>query len=115
MYIFSQRKSAGDVSLSEAIDSDSDGNSLSLMDVISVEDNMFEELSGRETVDRLREYLSTALTGRETAIIIMRYGIDGKKPMTQREVAEVCGISRSYVSRIEKRAIEKLREKLLAD
>ncbi len=102
MHFRSQKKSAGDVSLSDSIDTDKDGNSLSLMDVISVDDDMLENLSSRETTKRLREYIQKRLTAREKLIIDMRYGLDGKKPKTQRETAEVCGISRSYVSRIKK-------------
>ena len=105
MHFRSQKKSAGDVSLSDSIDTDKDGNSLSLMDVISVDDDMLENLSSRETTKRLREYIQKRLTAREKLIIDMRYGLDGKKPKTQRETAEVCGISRSYVSRIEKKAL----------
>jgi RNA polymerase sporulation-specific sigma factor len=110
MHFRSQKKSAGDVSLSDSIDTDKDGNSLSLMDVISVDDDMLENLSSRETTKRLREYIQKRLTAREKLIIDMRYGLDGKKPKTQRETAEVCGISRSYVSRIEKKALEKLQK-----
>ncbi len=106
MHFRSQKKSAGDVSLSDSIDTDKDGNSLSLMDVISVDDDMLENLSSRETTKRLREYIQKRLTAREKLIIDMRYGLDGKKPKTQRETAEVCGISRSYVSRIEKKPLK---------
>ena len=110
MHFRSQKKSAGDVSLSDSIDTDKDGNSLSLMDVISVDDDMLDNLSSIETTKRLREYIQERLTDREKLIIDMRYGLGGQKPKTQRETAQVCGISRSYVSRIEKKALEKLQK-----
>ena len=97
------------MSLSESIDTDTDGNSLSLMDIISVEDDILDNFSARETNARLAEYIKSALTKREAEIIFMRYGLDNKQPLTQREIASMCGISRSYVSRIEKKALEKLR------
>ena len=87
MYFRSQRKYQGDVSLSDSLDSDGAGSALSLMDVIRVDDDM-----------------------REAKVITLRYGLDGEPPRTQREIAAACGISRSYVSRLEKKALEKLRE-----
>lgn len=110
MYFRSLKKTAGDLSLSDSIDMDKDGNSLSLMEVISVEDDMLDNLSERETNTRLAKYIKEALTDREAEIITMRYGLDNKYPKTQREIAVICGISRSYVSRIEKKALEKLRK-----
>lgn len=110
MYFRSQKKSAGDISLSETIDSDGDGDALSLMDTIAQEDDMAERLGDTELCLRLRSVVDSALTPREARIIRLRYGLGGEKGMTQRETAEVCGISRSYVSRIEKKALEKLRE-----
>lgn len=108
MYFRSQKKLQGEVSLSDSIDTDQDGNSLSFMDVVSVDDTMLEDLSASETQDKLRELVRTCLTPRETEIIEQRYGLGGKVPKTQREVAAQCGISRSYVSRLEKKALEKL-------
>ena len=108
MYFRSQKKLQGEVSLSDSIDTDQDGNSLSFMDVVSVDDTMLEDLSASETQDKLRELVRTCLTPRETEIIEQRYGLGGKAPKTQREVAVQCGISRSYVSRLEKKALEKL-------
>lgn len=110
MYFRSLKKTAGDLSLSDSIDTDKDGNSLSLMEVISVEDDMLDNLSSRETCAQLFKYINEALTRREAEIITMRYGLDNKPPKTQREIAAICGISRSYVSRIEKKALEKLRK-----
>ncbi len=108
MYFRSQKKLQGEVSLSDSIDTDQDGNSLSFMDVVSVDDTMLEDLSASETQNRLRRLVYTCLTPRETEIIEQRYGLNGKTPKTQREVAAGCGISRSYVSRLEKKALEKL-------
>jgi RNA polymerase sporulation-specific sigma factor len=110
MYFRSLKKTAGDLSLSDSIDTDKDGNSLSLMEVISVEDDMLDNLSARETCTQLCSYIREVLTGREAEIIAMRYGLDNISPKTQREIAAICGISRSYVSRIEKKALEKLRK-----
>jgi len=112
MYFRSQRKTAGDMSLSEALDVDSEGNGLSVMDVIAQEDDLAENLGSREICRSLRTLVEKILEEREKRIIRLRYGLDGKPPRTQRETAQLCGISRSYVSRIEKRALEKLRAAL---
>ena len=109
MYFRSQRKSAQDVSLSDYIETGSDGAALSLMDVISEEDDLLEQVTTREAVRQLRQVMDDKLTEQERQVIVLRYGLDGEKPKRQREVAKVCGISRSYISRIEKRALEKLR------
>lgn len=112
MYFRSMRKSAQDVSLSDYIETGADGAALSLMDVVSEDTDLLEQVSTRETVRQLRSVLGTCLTEQERQVITMRYGLDGEKPKRQREVAQVCGISRSYISRIEKRALEKLRTAL---
>lgn len=112
MFFRSTKKSAGDLSLSDSIDSDGDGNSLSLIDVLADEDDMFERLSAGEMSTNVRRYVDTLLDEREARIIYLRYGLDGNVPLTQRETADKCGISRSYVSRIEKKALAKLREAL---
>ena len=109
MYFRSQRKSAQDVSLSDYIETGSDGAALSLMDVISEEDDLLEQVTTREAVRQLWQVMDSTLTEQERQVIVLRYGLDGEKPKRQREVAKVCGISRSYISRIEKRALEKLR------
>ncbi len=111
MYFRSLRKGAGDLSLSEALDTDGDGG-LSVMDVVAQEDDMAERLGSAEICERLRASVRSVLTEREERIIRLRYGLDGQKPRTQRETAQLCSISRSYVSRIEKRALEKLRSAL---
>ena len=110
MYFRSQRKYQGDVSLSDSLDSDGEGSALSLMDVIRVDDDMLENLDTRESCQKVRRCVDRCLSGREAKVITLRYGLDGEPPRTQREIATACGISRSYVSRLEKKALEKLRE-----
>ncbi len=112
MYFRSLKKSSADVSLSEALDTDTEGNSLSLMDVLAVEDDLAERVNLAEEAKKVRNHVNTQLDARESEIISARYGLNGAAPMTQRECAARLGISRSYVSRIEKRALEKLREAL---
>lgn len=109
MYLRKTRRLSGEVSLNDALDQEDEGNALSLMDVIRVEDTMLEDLSTRDDCSRLRGAVERCLTGRERLVVLRRYGLDGQPPQTQREVAAQCGISRSYVSRIEKKALEKLR------
>lgn len=109
MYFRTQKKSAGDISLSEALDMEGDGNGLAIIDVIAREDDMIERIGSREQCRLLYESIERDLTEREAEIIKMRYGLGGRQPKTQRETAQAYGISRSYVSRIEKRALEKLR------
>ena len=112
MYFRSQRKSAGDLSLSDALDVDGEGNGLFVMDVLAQEDDMEERIGSRELCRSLRALIDSSLDSREAQIIRLRYGLDGREPMTQWETARECGISRSYVSRLEKRALEKLRRAL---
>ncbi len=112
MYFRGQRKSAADVSLSEFIETGKDGAALSLMDVICSEDDLFEQLSDKEIYAKLYQKIETCLEPREKQIVLMRYGIGNRKPLTQREIAQKCGISRSYVSRIEKKALQKLEKAL---
>ena len=109
MHFRSQRKSAQDVSLSDYIDTGTDGAALSLMDVVSDDEDLLEQISTREAVRQVRKALDTCLTDQERQVIVLRYGLGGGAPLRQREVAAVTGISRSYVSRIEKRALERLR------
>lgn len=112
MYFRSQRKSAGELSLSDALDVDGEGNGLFVMDVLAQEDDMAERIGSRELCRSLRALIGSSLDEREAQIIRLRYGLDGREPMTQWETARECGISRSYVSRLEKRALEKLRRAL---
>lgn len=110
MYFRSQRKLQGEISLSDSLDADGDGNALSLMDVISIDDNMLDDLDARDSCIKVRRCVAERLTDRENLIITLRYGLSGGRPLTQREIAAQCGISRSYVSRIEKKALKKLEE-----
>ena len=112
MYFRSRKKTAGDVSLSEALDADGEGSGLQLMDVVATEEDLADQIGGRELCRMLRENLERCLDEREARIIRLRYGLGGGKPLTQLETAGKCGISRSYVSRLEKRALEKLRAAL---
>ena len=108
MYFRSQKKLQGEVSLSDSIDTDKEGNALELMDVVGVDDTMLEDLHDRDSALRVRQLVKECLTGREAEIIRLRYGLGGTVPLTQREIASSFGISRSYVSRIEKKALGKL-------
>ena len=110
MHFRSQRKSAQDVSLSDYIETGADGAALSLMDVVAEDSDLLERISTKEQIGQLREAVGTVLTAQEREVIHLRYGLTGRNPMRQREVAEITGISRSYISRIEKRALEKLRQ-----
>ena len=112
MHFRGQKKSATDVSLSDYIETGKDGTSLSLMDVVCSDEDVFDQLSEQELIGRMSRAVQTVLEPREREILRMRYGLSGATPLTQREVAEQCGISRSYVSRIEKKALRKLREEL---
>ncbi|NLW64848.1 MAG: sigma-70 family RNA polymerase sigma factor, partial [Clostridiales bacterium] len=110
MYFRGVKKSAWDVSLSDSIETDGEGGSLCLMDVVYLEDDMLERVSRAELRQKLGTLVEENLDDRERRIIRLRYGLEGEAAKTQREVAEICGISRSYVSRIEKKALEKLRD-----
>lgn len=112
MYFRSRKKQACEVSLSEPIDSDKDGNVLSLVDVISSDDDMLERLELSERQQQLLKSVDTVLDDRERQIVILRYGLFDTTPLPQREVAQKCGISRSYVSRLEKKALQKLQKAL---
>ena len=112
MHFRSQKKSAQDVSLSDYIDTGSDGAALSLMDVVGDGPDLLEEMAMAEQVGQLRKAVEVCLTEQERQVIVLRYGLGGGSPCRQREVAQRCGVSRSYVSRIEKRALEKLRRYL---
>ena len=108
MHFRSVKKTAQDVHFDEPIDTDKDGNQLTLMDIIAVDGDIGEEVDLMLNSQRLYKALEL-LDERERTIIILRYGLFGRQPLTQREAASLLGISRSYVSRIEKKAIEKLR------
>ena len=111
MHFRAKKKTSKEVPLYEPIGTDKEGNQIQLLDVVVSEDeDVVELLEQDRKVRRLNEIIPQTLSGRELFIIINRYGLYGKKTMTQREIARKLGISRSYVSRIEKRAIEKLRQ-----
>ena len=99
MYFRAQKKLQGEVSLSDSIDTDKEGNALELMDVVGVDDTMLEDLHDRESALKVRRLVRDGLTSREAEIIRLRYGLGGTLPLTQREIAASFGISRSYVSR----------------
>ncbi len=111
MYFRNMKKRAQDVYISDPIDTDKDGNALSLIDVIADETDIEEETDTKIKLQKLRKILPKTLDAREKNIIDMRYGLNGNNIMTQKEIAKKLGISRSYVSRIEKSALEKLRQK----
>ena len=112
MHFRSLRKSAQDVSLSDYIETGSDGAALSLMDVVAEDTDMLEKISTRQQIRQLKDAVNRVLTEQERQVVCMRYGLFGQTPQRQREVAQALGISRSYVSRIEKRALEQLRREL---
>ena len=112
MHFRAQRKSAQDVSLSDYIETGTDGAALSLMDVVAEEEDLMETISRREMVQAVCRAVKECLTEQEKLVVELRYGLGGDAPLRQREVADRTGISRSYVSRIEKKALEKLREAL---
>ena len=112
MHFRAQRKTSQNVSLSDFIETGSDGAALSLMEVVSDDEDLLERVSTREDIKKLMTALETRLTPQEKQVILLRYGLGGNPPQRQRQVAQTIGVSRSYVSRIEKRALEKLKEVL---
>jgi RNA polymerase sporulation-specific sigma factor len=112
MYFRAQRKTSQNVSLSDFIETGSDGAALSLMDVVSDDEDLLERVSTREDIKKLLSAVDTQLTPQEKQVILLRYGLGGNPSQRQRQVAQTIGVSRSYVSRIEKRALEKLKEVL---
>lgn len=111
MHFRNSKKSSQDMSLSDSIDTDKDGNPLMLIDVLAVDDDFTQELEDKINISKLNRYIKEILDEREQTIIILRYGLNGSEPLTQREVAEKLHISRSYISRIEKRALILLRKR----
>jgi len=112
MHFRSIKKSGSDVYINDPIETDKDGNPLTLMDLIADEENLDDVIELRLKSAELHKYIKISLSDRERLIISLRYGLGRRKPLTQREVAKMLHISRSYVSRIEKKALEKLRENL---
>lgn len=113
MFFRSQKKTAGDVSLFDSIETGKDGTALSVQDVVATDEDLFENLSQKEEAQKLRAAIAKCLTEREREVVCLRYGLDGGNPFRQQDVAQKLGISRSYVSRIEKKALEKLRRELI--
>lgn len=111
MHFRNCKKSSQDISLNETIDTDKDGNPLTLLDIMSIDDNIIDELDLKLNSQKLSQFISEELNERERKIIIMRYGLNGTEPMTQKNVAKRLNISRSYVSRIETKALKLLRKK----
>ena len=109
MYFRSRKKLSGEVSIGDAIDTDKDGNPLTYMDIICCEDTIADDLDFKMKLEKAMWAIDKLLSPRERTIIILRYGLDGNPPVPQREIAERLDISRSYVSRIEKKALQKLR------
>lgn len=111
MHFRNAKKSAQDISLNETIDTDKDGNPLTLLDIMAVDDNIIDTLDLKFNSRKLGQYINEELDEREKKIIILRYGLDGNEPMTQKNVAKLLNISRSYVSRIETRALKILKKR----
>ncbi len=109
MFFRSSKKTSAEISINETIDIDKDGNPLTYLDIISVDDTTCEDIELKMHIEKIRELVDKVLAGREREIIILRYGLMGYEPKTQREVAKYLKISRSYVSRIEKKALETLK------
>ena len=111
MHFRSVKKSAQDISINETIDTDKDGNQLTLLDIMAVDDDIIDNLDKKLNIKKLGQYINEELEEREKKIIILRYGLDGRKPVTQKQIAKQMNISRSYVSRIEPKALKKLRKR----
>ena len=111
MYFRANKKTAQDVYISEPIDTDAEGNPLTFMDIIAKEDTIADEIDMKIKGEKLKQFISQIENPREKAVIIKRFGLDGKAPLTQKQVAAMLHISRSYVSRIEKKVIEDLQKK----
>lgn len=111
MLFRNSRKNQQEISLSEAVDTDKDGNNLVLMDLISVNDDIVDRLDIKFKSERLGKYINEVLDNREKTVIALRYGLNGMEEKTQREIADMLNISRSYVSRIETKALTKLRKR----
>ena len=115
MFFRAQKKTMSDISIDEPIDTDSEGNPLTLMDIVATEDTILEDIYLTAINKKMYGFINEIKDGRDKAIIIMRYGLNNSRPLTQREVAQKLNISRSYVSRIEKRVLAQLREKFDKD
>ncbi len=112
MYFRGSKKQNGEISFDEPIDTDNEGNVLTLMDIIAVDDTIVDDIDTKNKLVRLTKILKEMPESRDKTIIVLRYGLNGRTPLTQREVAKKLNISRSYVSRIEKKQLEELKELL---
>jgi RNA polymerase sporulation-specific sigma factor len=112
MHFRALKKQSGDVFLSDTIDTDKDGNPLTIEDILSDSSDMAENLEEKAKWEQVKKYIENMTDQREQEIIILRYGLNNKKPLTQREVAQRLGISRSYVSRIEKKILGDIKNKV---
>lgn len=112
MYFRSQKKLSNEVSINETIDMDRDGNPLTYIDIISVDDTIADDIYKKIRTKEAMDIIKKKLSARERQIVLLRYGLSGGRSLTQREVAENLGISRSYVSRIEKAALEKIQNEI---
>lgn len=111
MMFRNNKKTQQEISLSESVDSDKDGNNLVLMDVIAVDDDIVERIDTKFKSEKLQQYINEELDEREKTVLELRYGLNGHKEKTQREIAAMLNISRSYISRIETKALKKLRQR----
>ncbi len=111
MFFRNKKKTSLDISFDDPIETDSEGNPLTLMDIIAEEDTIFEDILLKNNTKKLYRYIEEIKDERERTIIILRYGLNGEKPLTQTETAKMFGISRSYVSRIETRCLKRLRKR----
>lgn len=112
MYFRSRKKLSQEVSIHDTIDTDRDGNPLTYADIMGTDDTIADDIDAKIKLGKAAAFITKSLDDRERQIITLRYGLTGEKPVAQREVAEMLGISRSYVSRIEKAALEKIRRVL---
>ena len=112
MYFRNNKKISQEISFSEPIDTDSEGNPLTLMDIIAIDDTIVDDIDTKGKLQKLINLINNIEDQRDKTIIIKRYGLDGRKPLTQKEIAQNLNISRSYVSRIEKRILEELKNSL---
>lgn len=109
MYFRNNKKTSQEISFSEPIDTDSEGNPLTLMDIIAIDDTIVDDIDTRSKLTQLVKIINNITDERDKTIIIKRYGLDGNPPLTQKEIAKELNISRSYVSRIEKRILEEIK------
>ncbi|MEE1504278.1 MAG: RNA polymerase sporulation sigma factor SigK [Acutalibacteraceae bacterium] len=110
MYFRNNKKLSQEISFSDPIDTDSEGNPLTLMDIIAIDDTIVDDIDTKNKLIRLSEIVNSIKNQRDKTILVKRYGLDGSTPLTQKEIAKELNISRSYVSRIEKRMLEEIKE-----